>query len=64
MSEPRVIVDAENFILYVQHIGYTLRTLLAAASNANTGRRVWRVSYKGTIIGSVRLKTDQPHERD
>lgn len=51
-----VLTDPENGVLYVSHIGFTLRVLLAAAANAGTNRRTWKISYKGVIIGSIRIK--------
>jgi hypothetical protein len=57
MSKPEVIVDKEQGILYVDHLGYTFRTLLAAAAQADPVRRNWRVFYKAVVIGNVRIKT-------
>lgn len=55
-----VTIDAPNAMLIVPDCGVTLRTLLAcAAQGAKTNRkRVWKVQYKDTVIGSVRIKTD------
>jgi hypothetical protein len=52
--------DIENATLVIEDIGVTLRTLLAHAASGykQNPKRVWKVSYKGTIVGSVRLKTD------
>ena len=52
--------DIENATLEIEDIGVTLRTLLAHAASGykQNPKRVWKVKYKGTIIGSVRLKTD------
>lgn len=52
--------DDTNATIDIEDIGVTLRTLLAhaAAGYANNPKRVWKVRYKATIIGSVRLKTN------
>lgn len=57
-----VTVDTHEGVMDVPHIGITLRTLLAVAANTKVRRRVWKVRYKGTIIGSVRIKDkwDEP----
>lgn len=58
--KPEIITDNQNKVLYVDHLGYTLRTLLAAASKTDPTHRNWRISYQSVVIGSVRIKTD-PH---
>lgn len=52
--------DIENATIDIEDIGVTLRTLLAHAAEGykTNPKRVWKVRYKATIIGSVRLKTD------
>lgn len=54
-----VTVDHEQSCLHVPHIGITLRVLLAVAAEAykTTPKRTWRVMYKNTPIGSVRIKS-------
>lgn len=54
MKEP-IKVDKDSGLLHVDHLGYTLRVLLAAASAAATPRRTWQVVYKHVNIGSVRI---------
>ena len=51
-----VTVDTAEGVMDIPHIGITLRTLLAVAANTKVRRRVWKVRYKGTVIGSVRIK--------
>ena len=53
----QVVVVAETTTLVVPHIGFTLRTLLAAACSGykTNPKRVWKVSFQGTVIGSVRI---------
>ena len=58
MSKEPVTVDPVNGILYVPHTGYTLRVLLAAAASTGIDRRVWKISYKGIIIGSIRIRNE------
>jgi hypothetical protein len=48
-------VDITNGLLHVDHLGYTLRVLLAAANNVNTKRRTWQIVYKHVTIGSIRI---------
>jgi hypothetical protein len=62
MNKPLVLVDAETAVLYVPHIGITLRTLLATAALTGIDKRNWKISYKGVIIGSIRIKNN--FERD
>lgn len=50
-------VDAANGLLFVDHLGYTLRVLLSAANDAKTDRRTWKVVYKYVVIGTIRLST-------
>lgn len=56
-----VKLDVEGGCLHVEHIGFTLRTLLAVAAEGHTatGKRVWPVRYQGTVIASVRVKTQR-----
>lgn len=56
-------VDAKEGLLYVDHLGYTLRVLLSAARSANTNRRTWKVVYKHVVIGTVRLSTLNKEEQ-
>lgn len=53
-----VKIDADNGTLAVPDIGVTLRTLMACAAEGYKTRpkRVWKVLYKDTVIGSVRIK--------
>ncbi len=55
-----VSIDPENGTLNVPDIGVTLRTLMAAAASGYKTRpkRVWKVIYKGIVVGSVRIKSD------
>ena len=55
MNKAPIQVDITNGLLHVDHLGYTLRVLLAAASNANTKRRTWQIVYKHVTIGSIRI---------
>ena len=50
-------VNAEEGLLYVDHLGYTLRVLLSAANDAKTDRRTWKVVYKHVVIGTIRIST-------
>lgn len=50
-------VDAVNGLLFVDHLGYTLRVLLSAANDAKTDRRTWKVVYKRVVIGTIRIST-------
>jgi hypothetical protein len=56
-----VETDLEEGKLIVPDIGVTLRTLLAVAAKGYdaTKRRSWKVVYKSTVIGSVRVKTNR-----
>lgn len=56
MTKEPVSVDVVNGVLYVPHTGFTLRVLLAAAASTGLDRRVWKISYKGIVIGSIRIK--------
>lgn len=60
MSKDLEIVDG---IVMIPHLGITLRTIMAAASNQNlvdeTRHRKWRLSYKSCIIGCVRITNDR-----
>ena len=58
-----IVVNAEEGILYVDHLGYTLRVLLSAASSAGTDRRTWKVMYKHVVIGTIRLSTMKKEEQ-
>lgn len=50
-------VDSEEGLLFVDHLGYTLRVLLSAANDAKTDRRTWKVVYKHVVIGTIRIST-------
>lgn len=54
----KVTIDAETCSLVVPHIGLTLRVLLAVAAEGykQNPRRTWKIVYKDTVIGSVRIK--------
>ena len=56
MKKP-IEVDAANGLLFVDHLGYTLRVLLSAANDAKTDRRTWKVVYKHVVIGTIRIST-------
>lgn len=61
MIEPKapVVADYEKGELEVPHLGVTLRTLLAAASNAAKNRplkRSWILRYKTAEIGRIKIQ--------
>jgi hypothetical protein len=53
-----ITTDAENATLDVPDLGITLRSLLAVAAAGYTvnPKRIWKVRYKNSIIGSIRIK--------
>lgn len=57
-----ITVCSDEAVLEVEDIGVTLRTLLGFAAEGfkHNPKRVWKVRYKDTIIGSVRLRTEVP----
>lgn len=58
MSRHPVTVSPDG-VITVPHIGITLRVLLdAAAGSALTNRRRFRIQYKGSIIGEVRVRRE------
>jgi len=61
-----ITIDTEMAILDIEDIGVTLRTLLAYASTGylSNPKRIWKIRYKNTIVGSVRLKTDRKVLKD
>ena len=50
----------EEATLNITDIGVTLRTLLGCAAEGykSNPKRVWKIRYCDTVIGSVRLKTN------
>ena len=58
-----IAVNAEEGILYVDHLGYTLRVLLSAAGSAGTDRRTWKVMYKHVVISIIRISTTKKEEK-
>ena len=51
------MITCTDGIITVEDLGVTLRTLLAvAADHAVQGKRVYKVSYKRVVIGSVRIR--------
>lgn len=56
-------LEVVDGVILIPHLGITLRTLLATASNQNlvdeTRRRKWRLSYKDCIIGNIRVANDR-----
>jgi len=58
VEDGEVTVNTLEGALYVPHIGISLRTLLAVASDNYkfTRRRTWKVIYANTVIGNVRIK--------
>ena len=54
-----VQLDVAEATLDIPDIGVTIRTLLACASEGYklNPKRVWKIRYKNTIVGSVRIKT-------
>ena len=54
-----VTINTEESILELTDIGVTLRTLqgYAVVGYQTTARRVWRLRYKDTIVGAVRIRT-------
>ena len=57
MNKEPVIANVAESKLIIPHIGITLRVLLAAANNANPDQHVWRLIYKNTDIGRIKIKT-------
>lgn len=53
------MLEVQDDIILIPHLGITLRTILAAGAAKNsiehTRRRKWRLSYSGVIIGHVRV---------
>lgn len=51
--------DTEKFTIDVPHLGITLRTIMGtantAASEMRPFRRRWRLTYKGSSIGTIQL---------
>ena len=66
MMDNEITINAEEATLVVPHLGMTTRTLMAAAAEGykTNPKRIWKVSYKNTIIGNVRLKTNFLKEED
>lgn len=48
----------ETSTLLVPDLGVTLRTLFgaAAAGHAKTGKREWKLEYKGAIVGKLKVR--------
>lgn len=48
----------ETSTLQVPDLGVTLRTLfaVAAAGHAKTGKREWKLEYKGAIVGKLKVR--------
>lgn len=57
-EDDKVTCDPETTSLHVPHIGMTLRVLLAVAAEGykTNPRRTWKIVYRGTVIGSIRIK--------
>lgn len=57
-DDEKVTIAADSCCLIVPHIGLTLRVLLAVAAEGYklNPRRTWKIVYKDTVIGSVRIK--------
>jgi hypothetical protein len=57
-EEDKVTCDPETTSLHVPHIGMTLRVLLAVAAEGykTNPKRTWKIVYRGTVIGSIRIK--------
>lgn len=63
-----MMLEVQDDIILIPHLGITLRTILAAGAAKNsiehTRRRKWRLSYSGVIIGHVRVanRKEEDHE--
>ena len=48
----------ETSTLQFPDLGVTLRTLFAAAADghAKTGKREWKLEYKGAVVGKLKVR--------
>ena len=52
-----IVANKGDKTLEIPDLGVTIRSLLAAADSVKGAKdRQWRISYKGAIIGTVRLR--------
>ena len=53
-----VKIVEETSTLQVPDLGVTLRTLFGAATtgHAKTGKREWKLEYKGAIVGKLKVR--------
>ena len=58
VEDTKITTDAPEGVIFAPHLGITLRVLLSVAADAakTFPRRTWKVSYKNTVIGTVRIK--------
>lgn len=52
-----VLADPVSHTVTIPHIGMTLRSLLSVAANCDPNHRKWRIVYRATVIGELRIKT-------
>lgn len=59
MPTTEIGVDTTTNTLVVPHLGISLRCLFGAAvtGTAKTRKRVWKLSYKGANVGSIKVAT-------
>lgn len=52
-----VLIDTDKQQLTIEHLGATMRTIMAAANTGytTTGNRIWQIVYKGAYIGKVQV---------
>ena len=54
-----IYANTETSTLEIDHLGFTLRTLLGAANKAAREmplyRRKWNIAYNGVYIGKIQL---------
>lgn len=54
----KIIVDINEKLLIIPHLGMTLRTLIGAAASAvEEPKGTWKIIFKGATVGSVKLKS-------
>jgi len=63
-----MMLEVQDDVIMIPHLGITLRTILAAGAAKNsierTKRRKWRLSYSGVIIGHVRVANRREEYED
>jgi hypothetical protein len=60
----KISANPNTHILYTRTLNHPYKAFLSAALNSDPTHRKWKVSYKGVIIGEVRIKNDFEEDDD